>query len=154
MTDPQEFAGPSLVVMTAEIVANYVAGNRVSVGELNGLIRSVHLALDGVAKGQASEAQAPEVTRATAGKIRKSITEAGLISFEDGKIYQTLKRHLTGRGLTLAQYREKWGLPSDYPATAPGYAARRSELAKAIGLGRKRAPTPAAPPKKSPPKKS
>jgi predicted transcriptional regulator len=58
---------------------------------------------------------------------------------EDGRQYKSLKRHLTGRGLTPAEYRTKWGLPHDYPMVAANYAAQRSELAKAIGLGRKRA---------------
>ena len=67
--------------------------------------------------------------------IRKSVTDEYLISLEDGKQYQSLKRHLAKRGLTPDEYRAKWGLPHDYPMTAPGYSARRSELAKSIGLG-------------------
>ena len=67
--------------------------------------------------------------------IKKSITPDFLISLEDGKRYKSLKRHLKGRGLTPEQYREKWGLPRDYPMVAPNYAKQRSELAKAIGLG-------------------
>ena len=89
----------------------------------------------------------------TAGQIRKSISPDGLISFEDGKTYQTLKRHLTTRGMTIADYKAKWGLPSDYPATAPAYAAKRSALAKAAGLGKVMAKgKAAAAAKKAPPK--
>lgn len=73
----------------------------------------------------------------SAGDIRASITPDALVSFEDGKHYKTLKRHLAGRGLTPVAYREKWGLPPDYPMVAPNYSAVRSALARANGLGRK-----------------
>ena len=69
---------------------------------------------------------------------KKSITANHLISMEDGRPYKSLKRHLTARGLTPAQYREKWSLPLDYPMVAPNYSKARSELAKAIGLGQTR----------------
>ena len=69
--------------------------------------------------------------------IKRSVTPDFLISLEDGKQYKSLKRHLAGRGLTPDQYRDKWGLPRDYPMVAANYAAQRSELAKKIGLGRK-----------------
>lgn len=78
--------------------------------------------------------------------IRKSIGDDYLISMEDGRRYKSLKRHLSGRGLTPEQYRQKWGLPSDYPVVAPAYARQRSELAKALGLGRKREEVPAPAP--------
>jgi predicted transcriptional regulator len=69
--------------------------------------------------------------------IKKTVTPDYLISLEDGRRYRTLKRHLAGRGLTPEQYRQKWGLPPDYPMVAANYAAQRSELAKSIGLGQK-----------------
>lgn len=75
--------------------------------------------------------------RRAAVDVRKSIMPDALVSFEDGKLYKTLKRHLAGRGLTPAAYREKWGLPPDYPMVAPNYSAVRSALARANGLGRK-----------------
>jgi predicted transcriptional regulator len=77
--------------------------------------------------------------------IKKTITPDFLISLEDGRRYKTLRRHLAGRSLTPEQYREKWGLPRDYPMTAPNYAAMRSELAKSLGLGRKRKEVAPAP---------
>lgn len=123
-----------LMEMTTEIVANYVAGNTVAQSELPGLIHSVFKSLSSADAPAAPEPE-PQV-KLTAGQIRKSISPNGLISFEDGKTYQTLKRHLTTRGMTIAEYKAKWGLPSDYPATAPAYAAKRSELAKAAGLGK------------------
>ena len=70
--------------------------------------------------------------------IKKSMSASHLISMEDGRPYKSLKRHLTARGLTPAQYREKWSLPLDYPMVAPNYSKARSELAKAIGLGQTR----------------
>ena len=80
---------------------------------------------------------------------RQSIRPDGLVSFEDGRTYKSLKRHLTVRGLTPAQYRQKWGLPPDYPMVAASYSAARAELARAIGLGRKQpaevAPEPEPP---------
>ena len=84
---------------------------------------------------QTPQASEPEPIKLTAAQIRKSVTPDALISFEDGKPYKTLKRHLTTRGLTLAEYKTKWGLPTDYPTTAPSYSARRSEMAKSLGLG-------------------
>ena len=70
--------------------------------------------------------------------IRKSVTPGYLICLEDGKHFKSLKRHLTAHGLTPEQYRTKWKLPSDYPMVAANYAASRSALAKAIGLGQLR----------------
>jgi predicted transcriptional regulator len=123
-----------MLEMTAGIAANYVVKHKLPSAELPGLIANVYGALSGVAEGTAVVIE-PTVTKATPAQIRKSVTDAYLISFENGARYKTLKRHLSIRGLTLAAYREKWGLPGDYPATAPGYSASRSALAKAIGLG-------------------
>ena len=71
----------------------------------------------------------------SAAQIRRSVTDEALTSFIDGNSYKTLKRHLAAHGLTPEQYRSQYGLPADYPMVAPGYAAHRSALAKAIGLG-------------------
>jgi predicted transcriptional regulator len=70
--------------------------------------------------------------------VKKSITPEALISLIDGKPYKSLKRHLTGKGLTPDQYREQYGLPRDYPMVAPAYAQKRSELARSMGLGQQR----------------
>lgn len=121
------------IQMTAGVVAAYIAGNRVATDDLPGLIRSVHTALGGLGAPE----EPPPAARLTAAQIRRSITPDALISFEDGKSYKQLKRHLTTRGMTPADYRAKWGLPKDYPMVAAGYAAVRSALAKAAGLGRK-----------------
>ena len=123
-----------LVELTAEIVAAYLEGNTVAVDKIPDLIHTVYAALQ-TPTGAAAAPEETVVAKATAAQIKKSITDKGLVSFEDGKLYQSLKRSLTKHGLTPADYRAKWGLPSDYPMVSPTYAARRSELAKLIGLG-------------------
>jgi predicted transcriptional regulator len=122
--------------LAGEVVSAYVANNPVPASELPGLIATLHSALQGLATGapQATREQ-PEVRKATPSQIRQSITPDALISFVDGKPYKTLKRHLTSHGLHPGSYRQRYGLPKDYPMVAVNYGARRSALAKAIGLG-------------------
>jgi predicted transcriptional regulator len=125
------------VELTAEIVSAFVSNNPLPKSELPALIHAVHSAVDRLAAGP--ESAPPQVDAKTpAVPIRKSITPDYLISLEDGKRYKLLRRHLTRLGLTPTQYRAKWNLPSDYPMVAANYAARRSELAKKIGLGQLR----------------
>ena len=126
---PQE-----LVELTSEIVSAYVANNKIPSAELPEVIASVHTALRGLDEKKEPEPQKPTPLM----PIRKTITPDYLVSLEDGRRYKSLKRHLSGRGLTPAEYREKWGLPKDYPMVAPNYAKQRSELAKALGLGQQR----------------
>jgi predicted transcriptional regulator len=123
--------------LTGEIVAAYVSNNPVPVAELPKLIHTVHGALSGLASGGASaaSASAAAVETPTAAQIRKSVRPDGIVSFIDGKTYKTLKRHLTSHGLDPKSYRDRYGLPSDYPMVAASYAERRSALARAIGLG-------------------
>ena len=125
---------PDLTSLTAEVVSAYVANNAVRVVDLPDLIASVHQALQGLSAPAQAEPEKPDPPVS----IRKSITPDHLISLEDGRHYKSLKRHLKGRGLTPEQYREKWGLPRDYPMVAPNYAKQRSELARASGLGQSR----------------
>ena len=125
-----------LLALTADIVAEYVATNSIASSELPGLIQSVHGAFS--ALGSAPEAAAESTDHRGAVTVRRSLADPNfIISLIDGKRYTTLKRHLTGHGLTPAEYRERYGLKPDYPMTAPAYSERRSALAKAIGLGRK-----------------
>ncbi|GJD48421.1 Transcriptional regulatory protein ros [Methylobacterium crusticola] len=124
---------PQMIDLVSDIVSAYVSNNSVPVGELSGLIRSVH---DAVARLGTPAAAEPERLSPPV-PIKKTVTPDYLISLEDGRRYRTLKRHLAGRGLTPEQYRQKWGLPPDYPMVAANYAAQRSELAKSIGLGQK-----------------
>ena len=124
-----------LTVLTTEIIAAYVENNRVEADALPTLIKAVYGALNGLGV-DVTEVE-PEQPKPTASQVRKSITDAGLVSFIDGKTYQTLKRHIGRHDMTPDDYRARYGLSADYPIVAPAYAARRSELAKAIGLGTK-----------------
>jgi predicted transcriptional regulator len=125
---------PSLIDQTAGIVSAYIANNAVPAGDLPGLI-AVHGALTKLNEPPAPEAEKPIPIV----PIKKTVTPDYIISLEDGKHYKSLKRHLTTRGMTPEQYREKWGLPYDYPMVCATYAAQRSELAKSSGLGQRRA---------------
>lgn len=120
--------------LTAEIVAAYVSQNKLAPSELEALIRSVHGALARL--GETPTAAEP-VERISPAAIRRSIRPDGLVSFIDGKTYKMLKRHLTTHGMTPGEYRARYGLPADYPLTAPDYSQQRSEVAKAAGLGTK-----------------
>jgi predicted transcriptional regulator len=123
----------TLIEMTADVVAAYVAKNALPSSELPSLIRDVHEALSKAHSGQPeTKALEPAVP------VRRSVSGDTIICLEDGKKFKSLKRHLqTHHGLTPQQYREKWGLPADYPMVAPSYARQRSDLAKKTGLGRK-----------------
>ena len=122
------------VELTSDVVAAYVSHNRISPTELADLIASVHRSLAGLGTPAAPEPEKLEPRI----PIRKTITPDHLISLEDGKKYRSLKRHLTGRGLTPEMYRAKWGLPHDYPMIAPSYSKQRSDLARQLGLGQLR----------------
>ncbi len=118
--------------LATEIVSAYVSQNPVQSTELSSLIREVHTTLYalGTAATQPVE-QKPAVS------IKKSISDDYLICLEDGKKFKSLKRHLRSKyDMTPEAYREKWGLPYDYPMVAPSYARKRSKLAKEMGLGR------------------
>lgn len=119
----------------AEIISAYVAENQVRQDDLPALIQSVHDALAGILKPTPLAVEAPLVP---AVPIKRSITDDYIICLEDGARMKTLKRYIGRRfDLTPDQYRTKWGLPPDYPMVAPAYSARRSAMAKEIGLGRK-----------------
>jgi len=120
--------------LTADVVAAYVSNNVVPVTDLPGLIDSVFTALATAGSGMGGRGEAPK----PAVSVKKSMTPEYLICLEDGKKFKSLKRHLrTHYDLSPEEYREKWGLPMDYPMVAPNYAAARSALAKKMGLGQK-----------------
>lgn len=123
-----------LLALTTDIVASHVANNSVAVADLSHLIQQVYSALAGVGSAWgAAERPNPAVS------IKRSITPDYVICLEDGKKLKMLKRHLKTRyNLSPDEYRERWGLPADYPMVAPNYAKQRSALAKKIGLGTKR----------------
>ncbi|TXM94803.1 MucR family transcriptional regulator [Methylobacterium sp. WL116] len=136
MDETEQGLSDNKLDMTAELVAAYVLNNNVPMSELAALITKVHAALTGLGNEAPVEPVGPE--KATAAQIKKSVTPDALISFEDGKSYKTLRRHLTLRGLTPEAYRTKYGLPADYPMTTANYSAQRSELARSLGLGQMR----------------
>ncbi|MGU3539471.1 MucR family transcriptional regulator [Methylobacterium sp. A54F] len=127
---------PDYVELAADIVSAYVSNNPVPAAELPGLLGQVHGALTGLVRAQAANGSGVE--RPTPAQVKKSISHDALVSFEDGKPYKTLRRHLTIRGLTPEAYRAKWGLPADYPMTAASYSEQRSSLARSLGLGLQR----------------
>ncbi len=122
--------------LTAEIVSAYVRNNSLQTMEIPALINKVHAALARVSSnpsGYSDDADKPAVA------IKKSFTADYIICLEDGKKFKSLKRHLrTKFNMSPEQYREKWGLATEYPMVAPNYAAVRSQLAKQTGLGQKR----------------
>lgn len=120
----------SAITLTADVISAYVSNNHIQIGELIKLIKDVHGALVGIGNG-AKPVEPP--ARATAAEIRRSVNHDFLISFEDGKPYKTLRRHLTIRGLTPEAYKAKWGLPIDYPLVSANYSARRSVISREIG---------------------
>ena len=122
-----------LLELTTEIVAAHVSNNTLPVNDLPQLIQDVYKTLVNVGNGQvSSERLQPAIS------IKKSITPDFIICLEDGRKLKMLKRHLkTAYNMTPEEYREKWGLPRDYPMGAPNYAKHRSSLAKKIGLGTK-----------------
>ncbi len=132
VSDEPQTQQPEFIDLAANIVSAYVSKNNVPVAELAGLIASVHASLRGLGQPAAAPAEDHKVTPA---QIRRSVTPDAIISFIDGKPYKSVKRHLTSNGTTPDEYRQKYGLPRDYPMVAATYAAQRSELAKSLGLG-------------------
>ncbi|RWD74269.1 MucR family transcriptional regulator [Mesorhizobium sp.] len=138
MPEEIENSRSQLIALTADIVSAYVSNNPVPVASLPELIESVNSSLAKV--GQSAEPETPPLVPAV--NPKRSIFPDYIICLEDGKKFKALKRHLMSFGLTPNEYREKWGLPHNYPMVAPSYAAQRSTLAKASGLGRKPAAKP------------
>lgn len=142
MSNDRDNKSEGLLEIAADIVSAYVSNNSVPASELASLIGNISATLDHLSKNiseQAHTRQTPAVNP------KRSVHDAYIICLEDGKSFRSLKRHLSAHhGMTAEEYRSKWNLPPDYPMAAPGYSAARSELAKELGLGRKRAaPAPA-----------
>lgn len=122
----------NILGMVTEIVAAHLSNNVVAVGDIPRLINEVYAALNNVGPGTSSTPEKLD----PAVPVKKSVNADYIVCLEDGKKLKMLKRHLrTAYGMTPEQYREKWGLPSDYPMVAPNYAKKRSSLARQIGLG-------------------
>lgn len=120
------------VELAAKILSAYVTRNNIPAGTLPDLLSEVHRSLTALRKHAK-----PQVRRPTEAQIRDSIRPDTLISFEDGKPYKALRRHLTMRGLTPEVYKAKWGLPVDYPLVSAAYSARRSMISRRIGQGQR-----------------
>lgn len=134
MSEEQIIGKGEILGLTTEIVSSHVSNNPVAASDLPGLIEVVHAKLAELG----GTAQDPKVDLVPAVPIKKSITDDYIYCLEDGKKLKMLKRHLmTAYGMTPEDYRAKWGLKPDYPMVAPNYAAKRQQLAKKIGLGRK-----------------
>ena len=132
-SDSESRLEQDILEMTANIVSSFVANNAVDPAKLPELIHSVHRAIADLAQPTNVSARRPQ----PAVPISKSVTDEFLICLEDGKKLKMLKRYLRSRfNMTPEDYRERWGLPADYPMVAPAYAKQRSEFAKEIGLGR------------------
>lgn len=132
--DPEGRSPEELLRLGAEIVAAYVSRNAVSADAVPEIIRTVHQALEGLSRGApppVEERPKPAVP------ISRSVQHDYIVCLEDGKKLKMLKRYLRSRyDMSPDEYRRRWGLPADYPMVAPAYAARRSDFAKQIGLGR------------------
>jgi predicted transcriptional regulator len=129
-----------LLDAACRIVAAYVRNNHLSPAELPTVIKDVHATLGGLSPSQQQDAPSPQKPAIS---VRKSVTPDYIVCLEDGKKLKMLKRYLrTKYRMSPEEYRAKWGLPADYPLVAPNYAARRSEFAKQIGLGRRSASPP------------
>ena len=125
-----------LAAWTTDIVSAYVSNNAIAGEKLPEFIGSIYTALSSVTSQTVEQ---PKVELKPAVPVKKSLTPEYLICLEDGKKFKSLKRHLQAHyGLSPDEYRQKWGLPRDYPMVAPAYAAARSNLAKTMGLGRAR----------------
>ena len=132
-----ELTKAELLEIAADIVSAYVSNNEVKPESLPALIESVYASVEGLAREDADIETSPRPDPAV--PIADSLTEDYLICLEDGLQFQSLKRHLRVKyNMTPEAYREKWGLPRDYPMVAPNYAKRRSALAKKTGLGKSR----------------
>ncbi len=124
-----------LAAWTTDIVSAYVSNNAISGEKLPEFIGSVYKALSNASLQQVEQ---PKVELKPAVPVKKSLTQDYIVCLEDGKKFKSLKRHLQAHyGLSPDEYRQKWGLPRDYPMVAPAYAAARSNLAKTMGLGRR-----------------
>lgn len=128
MTNERDLMG-----MAVHVVSAYVGRNDVAAGELAGVIATVYETLSGLeAPAGAAEAE----VRQPAVTVGRSVKSQSIVCLEDGKAFKALKRHLrTAHGMSPDEYRAKWGLQDTYPMVAPDYSAKRSQLAKKMGLG-------------------
>ena len=133
-SESEELSGQDLLRLSTEIVAAYVSRNQVQPGSIGEVVRTVHTAITSLSQPAAA---APVQKQKPAVPVSRSVQPDYIVCLEDGARLKMLKRYLRSRyDLSPEDYRRKWGLPADYPMVAPSYAARRSDFAKKIGLGR------------------
>lgn len=130
----ENLTSQEVMAYTTEIASAYLANNEIPAEEISSLLKSVFLAVVDVSRDANNIKHRPALTPAV--PVEESVHEDYIVCLEDGKKLQMLKRHLnTVYNMTVDQYRERWGLPSDYPVVSPSYARRRSDIAKTTGLG-------------------
>lgn len=135
MADDDLYLKVELLERATAIVCAFVSSNATPASAVPELIAATHTALEKIVR-PAVTAPAATTRPLPAGlTIENSVTDEHIVSFIDGKPYKMLKRHLTHHGHTPQSYREAYGLPADFPMTAPAYARTRSDLAKTMGLG-------------------
>jgi predicted transcriptional regulator len=141
-----DMADSDKLSLITNVAANYLRRNSVGTDQIASVMSAVTRAVeqaakqlaDGSALTGASDGAAAAEKREPAVSVRRSVQRDHIVCLEDGLKVKTLKRHLqAAHGMTPAEYREKWGLPRDYPMAAPAYSERRSEMAKQLGLGQK-----------------
>ncbi len=129
---PDDKPTAELLELTTKVVAAHLSNNAIAATDVPGLIVTVHQTFATLGPEEPAPKPEPAVS------IKQSIKPEYIVCLEDGKKLKMLKRHLkTAYNMTPAEYRERWGLPRDYPMVAPNYAKTRSALAKKIGLGRR-----------------
>jgi predicted transcriptional regulator len=140
----EETSSKPLAELVAQLATAYVTANRVTIEEISKVVEVAHAALSKVKQADAAPsapvaAEEPVgAAKLTAAQWKRLIKDDGIVSLVDNRSYKTLRRHLTTHGLTPKEYREKYGLPADFPMVSPSYSKARSELAKQLGLGARR----------------
>jgi len=138
-------ANETLLTLAADIISAHVSNNAVPTDQVAGLIEAVYGSLAGLGK---EPEPAKDEVRAPAVSVRASVKPGGIVCLDCGSKFKALKRHLASvHGLTPEEYRTRWNLPLTYPMVSAEYSERRREMAKTIGLGRKKAAAPAEPAK-------
>lgn len=130
----QSLTSQEVMSLTAQIASAYIANNNIAIDDISSVLKKIFLSVTEIAKDANNIKYRPALTPSVS--IKESIHNDYIICLEDGKKLQMLKRHLnTVYGMSIEQYKERWGLPMDYPVVSPSYAKRRSDIAKTTGLG-------------------
>ena len=126
----------SIASLTVQLTSAYISNpnNHVGIDDVGNIMKSFINYVTKIAQDAKIEQSRP-LTKLSV-SVEDSVQDDYIVCLEDGKKLQMLKRHLnTVYGMTVEQYKERWGLPADYPIVAPNYAKRRSDIAKSTGLG-------------------